>query len=174
MPSRPSLPGRPAPLAGNEQPGHDHTPHHKPAPPNPLRQNPAQHPQPASTPQENKHPPTTPQPRQGAYTRHSIQEHPHNNSGTGTSTNASRSPEPTPTTTPNQTCDDQHESEAGHPAFGKYGPADLQQEEENGRTTNQQNQKTKASTKTHPTIRLSTIERDASNTQRNVFQKQHA
>ncbi|MCX8687423.1 hypothetical protein [Bifidobacterium sp. B4142] len=34
--------------------------------------------------------------------------------------------------------------------------------------------KTKASTKTHPTIRLSTIEQDASNTRRNVFQKQHA
>lgn len=174
MPSQPSLPGRPAPRRQRTTRTRPHAPPQAGTPQPPAPKPPPSIPNPHQPRKKTNTPTTTPQPRQGAYTRHSIQEHPHNNSGTGTSTNASRSPEPTPTTTPNQTCDDQHESEAGHPAFGKHGPADLQQEEENGRTTNQQNQKTKASTKTHPTIRLSTIERDASNTQRNVFQKQHA
>ena len=175
MPSRPSLPGWPAPPQATNNPDtttspttsrHPSTPCAKdPRPVSPTRINPARKQTPPNnTPTKTRrlHPPQHP----GT---------PHNNR-TGTNANASRtaSPEPTPTTTPNQTCDDQHEGEAGHPAFGEHGPADLRQEEENGRTTNQQNQKTKASAKTHPTIRLSTIERDASNTQRNVFLKQHA
>ncbi|QYN60079.1 hypothetical protein GYM67_02545 [Bifidobacterium asteroides] len=47
--------------AGNEQPGHDHKPHHKPAPFNPLRQRP---------------PPSIPNPHQPRKKTNTPQQHP--------------------------------------------------------------------------------------------------